>query len=401
VDLIIGGGSDTLLAGAGWRLRDGERREGDYPLRTRGADGAPTLIVSTAGQYRYVGRVLLEFDGRGEIVLEGPGDGRDGPYATDQPGVVALWTEPEAAIAPGSKAARVRTLTDAVSRVVMAKDQRILGLAGVFLEGRREAVRSQETNLGDLVADALLAAALERDPSTRIALVNGGGIRAPIGAVHRRSGDPVPPQGNPRSGKPPLAVSRLDVENTLRFNNGLSLLSLSAAQLKEVLEYAVAASAPGVTPGRFPQVAGMAFSFDPGRRPGERIRSLGVSGPAAGSLERVVVHGRVVGDPARRFRVVLPRFIADGGDGYPLPAMGDADGPALQRVELRRAGAGASGFSDAGTEQDALASYLLARHRHQPFLDAETPPARDQRIQNLSARTDTVLHAVTAGAATQ
>ena len=62
----------------------------------------------------------------------------------------------------------------------------------------------------------------------------------------------------PLSGKLEGQVSQLDIENSLRFNNGLTLLTLTATQFQAVIEHGVAATGPGSTPGQFAQV-GMKF----------------------------------------------------------------------------------------------------------------------------------------------
>jgi hypothetical protein len=95
----------------------------------------------------------------------------------------------------------------------------------------------------------------------------------------------------------------------------------------------------------------------------------------------VVRNGQVQGDPRRTFRLVTLDFLANGGDDYPFPRLSN-----LNRVNL----APSSGitFDTPGSEQDALARYL---RQIGVFTEPDTPPAQDTRIQNLSARPDTVL----------
>ncbi len=129
----------------------------------------------------------------------------------------------------------------------------------------------------------------------------------------------VPPLANPRVGKRDGEISQLDIENSLRFNNGLALITLTAQQLRDAMEWSVAATTATATPGQFPQVAGMAFAFDPARpamtytrstnntitgiaTPGQRLRSL-VATRGDGSLDLVVEDGVLVGDPNRTFRM--------------------------------------------------------------------------------------------------
>jgi len=371
VDVIIGGGSDTLLADDNDRLRVGDTRAGTYPLLRASATGQPVAVVNTSREYRYVGRLVAGFDGAGvlsEVSAE------SGAYATDAEGVTATGN---AAPAPEVVAA-----TDEVREVVTKLDGTIFGFTGVYLNGQREFVRTEETNLGDLSADANLAAARAVDPTVAVSLKNGGGIRASIGAVEPGpEGNLIPPVANPLIGKEAGQISLLDVQNALRFDNSLSVLTLTAAQLKAVLEHGVAASEPGATPGQFPQVGGVSFSFDPGLpgsvyseegelvTPGERVRSAAILNDD-GSVQAVLVeNGQLVGDSERPIRVVTLGFLADGGDSYPFPK--DAE-----REDLKPA------------EQAALGEYL---GEIGTFTEADTPASEDTRIQNLSVRDDTVL----------
>ena len=132
----------------------------------------------------------------------------------------------------------------------------------------------------------------------------GGSIRSNIGIINAASGstDPnefelLPPEANPAAGKAEGEVSELDINNSLRFNNGLTLFTLTAEQLLQTLEHGVAESSPGATPGQFPQVGGLKFSFDPERPAGDRVLSLVVLGD--GESDVVAQNGELVGNPSR------------------------------------------------------------------------------------------------------
>ena len=86
VDIIIAGGSNSLLADETDRLRTGDEAAGAYPLRFDSPVGEPVLVVNTDGDYRYLGRLVVDFDGRG-VVLPGSVDPLvSGAYATDGEG---------------------------------------------------------------------------------------------------------------------------------------------------------------------------------------------------------------------------------------------------------------------------------------------------------------------------
>ena len=405
VDVIVAGGSDTLQADAEdvtRGLNDGDVPDEDYPFNTTNADGDPAVIVSTDGEYSYVGRLVIEFDENGVLITDDQGDATDenvsGAFATTDEQVDELWGE-EDAFAEGTKGDLVTDLTDAVQAIVEQKDSNILGKTDVYLEGRRGEVRTEETNFGNLSADANLAQAQEFDSSVMVSIKNGGGIRAPIGVIEETppgSGNFVelPPQENPASGKQAGEVSQLDVENTLKFNNGLTLQTLTAAQLLEVLEHGVSESGPGETPGRFPQVGGIAFSFDLTQPAGARIQSAAIIDDDGNPVMALVKDGELVIDENTPIRIVTLDFLANnGGDSYPFPDFAAEDPDFADVVQLGDVltDAGASDFASAGSEQDALAEYLLENFSTTPFGNADTPPSNDTRIQNLAERSDTVL----------
>ena len=387
VDIIISGGSDTLLADEDDRVREeyGKEPQGPYPLLYTSAAGEPVALVNTDREYRYVGRLLTEFDADG--VLTGIGEA-SGPVPADDAGAAEFGTEP----APG-----VVEAVNEVETTLVELDGTLYGATEVFLNGIREAVRTQETNLGNLTADANLAAARTQNDSVTLSLKNGGGIRASIGDIlPGDEGERVPPQENPlieddQDGD----ISQLDIQNSLRFNNTLVTLTVTAEELKRLLEHGVAATEPGATPGQFPQVGGFAFSFDPSQQAlqyneagelvqeGERVQSLVVFDAEGNVADTVVEGGTLQGDPARTFDLITLNFLAElrenglGGDGYPFPAG--------ERSELT---------DEAGEplgEQEALQSYLEANFpRENPYSQADTPIEEDTRIQNLSFREDTV-----------
>ena len=420
VDIVIAGGSDTLLADSNDTLRAGDAAYGPYPIVTTNKDGDPALVAGTVGQYKYIGRLVVEFNDQGKLIQPtvetnpDPVTNVNGVFATDQDGVRRLWGNLSQPFLPGSKGARVKALTDAVEEVVIQKDSNILGKTQVFLEGRRFFIRTEETNLGNLTADAILLTgkqaedlsansasgkrSKDRTGLPMVSLKNGGGIRAEIGFIDGNTGRLLPTQPNPVSGKQSGDISQLDIENTLKFNNGLSLMTISTEQLKWILEHAVAASEEGHTPGQFAHVGGMAFSFNPRYRAikfgdsgvvdqvGNRMRSLVIV--SEDRCQVIVREGRLVGDPTDPIRLVTLNFLADGGDGYPLPQFG------VDRMDLigsQHTPVGISTFAKDGSEQDAVAEFLIMNKATRPLDEAETSSRQDLRIQNLSRRPDTVI----------
>ncbi len=396
VDVVIAGGSDTLQADSTDVLRNGDVAEEGYPFETTNKDGDPAVIVSTDGEYSYVGRLVVNFDSEGKVILDSIDEEVSGAYATDEAGLEAVYGENvDDAFAEGSKGEQVRTLTEAVETVVTENDGIIYGKTDVFLEGRRSEVRTEETNFGNLTADANLAAAKAVDESVVISIKNGGGIRAEIGSIDGTTGELGTTIANPDAGKEAGEISQLDLENSLRFNNGLTLLTVTAQELLDIIEHSVADSGDGNTPGRFPQVSGLQFSFDDDLPAGDRVQSLAVVDEDGNVLDVIAENGELVGDTSRTLRIVTLNFLAGGGDGYPFP-----EGESANRVDLVEEGAARTGFAtaaDDGSEQDALAEYLVENFAGTPFDIEDVSPAEDMRIQNLDFREDTVLDGVEIG----
>jgi predicted extracellular nuclease/2',3'-cyclic-nucleotide 2'-phosphodiesterase (5'-nucleotidase family)/phosphodiesterase/alkaline phosphatase D-like protein len=392
VDVIIAGGSSTLLADETDVLQPGDTAAGGYPRVAANADGDNVLIVSTDQEYKYLGRLVVDFDADGKVILDSVDPDVSGAYAVTDQTVQNLWGN-EDPFAEGSKGDLVEDLVTAVSNVVTTQDGSVFGKSDVFLEGRRIEVRTEETNLGNLTADANLAYAQSKDATVLVSIKNGGGIRDLIGSVDGITGAELPTEANPDSGKKAGEISQLDIANALRFNNGLTLLTVTADQLLAVMEHAVKATAPGATPGQFAQIGGLAYSYDATRPAGDRVLSLAVTDQDGTVVDVIVRDGEVVGDPARGIRIVTLNFLANGGDGYPFPAFINADPAFADRVDLTAAGVrtGAATFADDGSEQDALAEYLAANHATTPYGESDRPAAEDERIQNTALREDTVL----------
>ncbi|WP_299916818.1 choice-of-anchor I family protein [uncultured Roseobacter sp.] len=391
VDVIVAGGSDTINADAQDRLRPGDTADQPYPVIVDDADGNPTAIVSTDGEYSYVGRLVVEFDSNGNIVPTSIDEDVSGAFATDEQGVLDVTgaaTLAEA-IAASQMATDVKNLTEEVAGIVTALDGDIAGQSDVFLNGTREAVRTEETNFGNLTADANLAAAQEVDPEVLVSIKNGGGIRASIGELVDNgdgTSSRLPTAANPLSGKDAGEISELDIDNALRFDNGLSIVELTPDELKIVLEHGVAATEDGATPGQFPQVGGLRFSFDPSGEAqvldgsgtvtteGARIQNVVLIDENGTAIQQIITDGEVaVGAPAS-IKVVTLDFLAGGGDGYPFSNF--------------------SGVTDLGIgEQQALSDFLTDNFPEDgstSFDLADTDAQSDTRIQNLSVRDDSV-----------
>ncbi len=390
VDVIVGGGSNTRLFDANDRPRPGDSIQGEYPIFEADADGRPVAIVNTDGSYKYVGRLVIDFDASGNIIPASYDPVVSGAYATDDQGVADLG-------AAGLVDPEIQQIADEIRQQIITTDGNFFGVTDVFLNGNRggsdvDGVRTQETNLGNLSADANLHVARMSDPTVAVSIKNGGGIRASIGETVVPPGGTeavrIPPQANPLSGRPEGGISQNAIQTTLAFNNNLTLLTLTHEELVAVLEHGVAATDgdPDNAQGRFPQVSGVRFAYDPAAPAGSKIVSASFFDEASGASTGVLVENGAVVEPSGTVRIVTLGFLAGGGDGYPFPA--------TDRVDLDAAGTstGDATFAPDGTEQDALAEYLDDVHPDvaSAFGSAELPITQDPRIQSLLYRSDTV-----------
>ena len=162
----------------------------------------------------------------------------------------------------------------------------VVGEAAVLLDGERGHVRTGETNMGNLITDAMLAA-VDAD----CAITNGGGIRASIS------------EGE---------ITKGDVITVLPFGNFTIVKEISGSDILEAIEHGI--SAYPATEGKFPQVGGISFVFDPTRPAGERVLNLKIAGRAI--------------DYNKTYKVATNDFMAAGGDGYTM----FADSPTVQEA---------------------------------------------------------------------
>ena len=160
--------------------------------------------------------------------------------------------------------------------------------------------RTEETNNGDLIADAILWQA-KKDGSLPvadenvIAITNGGGIRAAIAA-----GD----------------ITKKDVNTVLPFGNTVAYVTVKGSVLLEALEASTYCTPEAV--GAFPQVAGIKFSIDTNKAFDQGEQYPGSTYYAPASINRVTIesiNGKAF-DPEATYVVVTNDFLAAGGDTY-------------------------------------------------------------------------------------
>ena len=161
--------------------------------------------------------------------------------------------------------------------------------------------RDSETNLGDLITDAMLwkirsDATIKVPVENVVAITNGGGIRATV-----KAGD----------------ITKKDINTVLPFGNTLAVVYVTGAELLEALEASTFCTPESL--GGFPQVAGLQFAlktYEPYDKAEEPYPNSTYYGPK--SIQRVTidnVNGKAF-DPTATYAVVTNNFVAGGGDTY-------------------------------------------------------------------------------------
>ncbi|KAL4930746.1 bifunctional metallophosphatase/5'-nucleotidase [Aspergillus undulatus] len=195
------------------------------------------------------------------------------------------YTDIEAAIPapqPEPKIVQVvKEIHDRVGNLV----QKPLLRSDVPIDGRNSTIRSQETNMGNMLADVIRAF-----HDTDIGFFNSGAIRS----------DQILKATAPES--EPLLVR--DIINICPFGNSLLVKRLSGEVVRLALENGVSDMH---TDGRFLQISGLRVVANWQQPEWSRIVDVLVERPD-GSLEPL--------DPVRTYTVAMPSFIAQGYDGF-------------------------------------------------------------------------------------
>ena len=282
VDLVVGGHSHTPLGTPdlpGW-----PKAKGPFPTMVKDLKGVEVPVVQSYEWGKVLGKITLEFDGGGRV-----------KRIKEAKAIVVDDTVPEDR--------RVRALVDAFERPILALQNQPVGETKVALTRERD---RGDSTMADVVADAMQAkmAAFGAVAS----FVNKGGVRSALEAGPITYGQAV---------------------SVLPFNNTLTLLDVSGAELKAALLQGNGANDAG----------------------GLLTPSAGTSYRIHGADADVTVAGQPL-DPAKTYRIALLSFTAGGGDSHFV--LRDAKG---RRVD--------TGLLDI----EALADYLKA---HSPVTPGPT-----------------------------
>jgi 5'-nucleotidase/UDP-sugar diphosphatase len=276
VDVVVGGHSHSLLSNTD------DKAEGPYPTMVDNPEGYKVPVTQAASYSKYLGEFTVTFDDNG-VVKEAKGD----PLYLDKS------IKPDEAVL-----ARIKELGAPIEEL---KNKEVAETTAA-IDGSRETCRAQECEMGNLIADAMVDRT--KDQGVTIAVQNGGGIRASIDA-----------------GK----VTMGEVLTVLPFQNTLATFQLTGKDLKASIEAGLSEIEEGK--GKFPQVAGLKYSFDKSVAPNEgRLKTLEVMEGGAW----------IPVDEAKTYTIATNNFVRAGGDGYTLFAENAQNaydyGPSLEQV---------------------------------------------------------------------
>ena len=277
IDVLIDGHShstiDKVATAAGETLVTLPEQGSAVSGETSGITAAKgtTLVTSTGTKLANVGEVTLS---------------ENGSFARNLP-LEAVTLEGVAAIA--DQAAAIQKQIDDDYGTVFATSE-------VLLNGERSpGNRTEETNLGDLITDALVWGAAKNGEAVDAAVTNGGGIRATINA-----GD----------------ITKKAVNTVLPFGNTLSIVKVTGAELLEALEASTYCTPTAV--GGFPQVSGIVFSVNTAAAFAEGDLYPGSTYRKPASINRVTITsvGGKAFDANAVYSIATNDFMAAGGDTY-------------------------------------------------------------------------------------
>ena len=271
IDLFIDGHSHSTQADITAALTAASQA-GDADISVDSSMVNGTVLTSTGTKLESVGVVTI--------------DGETGRIDASTVSAASL-TDEDADVA--ARAAAIQKEIDDEYGTVFAKTE-------VALNGEREpGNRTEETNLGDLITDALVWGAEREGTEVDAAVTNGGGIRASIAA-----GD----------------ITKKDINTVLPFGNTLSIVQVTGAELLEALEASTYCTPTSI--GGFPQVSGIEFTVDTTKAydQGELYPGSTYYGPK--SIQRVTIE-TVGGEPFdanATYTIATNDFMAAGGDTY-------------------------------------------------------------------------------------
>ena len=237
------------------------------------ADNGRVLLVQTGSHFKNIGKVTIEFDPL-------TGAPKEEGVTVELLSYEDVKDEEEDDEVKG----KIAKFTEDIEGILLE----VIGETATLLDGERAHVRAGETNLGNLITDAILKAS-----GADVVLTNGGGIRASIPKIDDK--------GNHAA--LPYKITMGDALDVLPFGNQVTVIKVTGQDILDALAFG-AKSYPELS-GGFPHVAGMTFTIITDGD-GKFVK-----------IGEVKVGGEPI-DPAKEYTLATNDFLASGGDGYEM-----------------------------------------------------------------------------------
>ena len=151
-----------------------------------------------------------------------------------------------------------------------------VGATAVELVGKREIVRTSESNLGRLIANSMLYVT-----GADVSFIGGGGVRDTI------------PAGD---------ITKKHIFTVLPFGNFIQTAKLKGSEFDAIIEHGVG-KLPAAD-GRFPHFAGLTYTLDPAAPAGERASNIMIGGKPV--------------EPDKEYVFAATNFNYNGGDDFKM-----------------------------------------------------------------------------------
>ncbi|XP_006095434.1 5'-nucleotidase [Myotis lucifugus] len=275
VDVVVGGHTNTFLYTGTPPSK--EVPAGNYPFIVTSDDGRKVPVVQAYAFGKYLGYLKVEFDAKGNVITS-----HGNPILLNS----SIPEDP--------------TIKADINRWRIKLDNyssQELGKTIVYLNGSSQSCRFQECNMGNLICDAMINNNLRHLDEmswnhVSMCILNGGGIRSPID--ERNNG----------------TITWENLAAVLPFGGTFDLVQVKGSTLKKAFEHSV--HRYGQSTGEFLQVGGIHVVYDLSRKPGDRVVKLDVLCTRC----RVPHYEPLRTDEV--YKVVLPSFLANGGDGFQM-----------------------------------------------------------------------------------
>ncbi|VVC93230.1 unnamed protein product [Leptidea sinapis] len=275
LNLVIGGHTNTFL----WNgtSPDSEKIIGPYPTYVTQPSGKQVPVVQAYAYTKYLGKLHMVFNTNGDLIKA---DGN--PVLLDN----SIPQDPE-----------VLSIIDKYREKVLNFTEEIIGNTTVVLDGL-VTCQHKECNLGNLIADAMVYKYSSEYTGKEwtdapIAIIQGGGIRSSISMAQKSA-----------------IVTKGDLITALPFEGVLVVVTMNGSILIQMLEHSVANLNDIYYPGEFLQVSGLKIVYDLKKPDNHKVVK------AVARCWNCTVPKYTDVDVRESYNVIMPYFVANGGDGY-------------------------------------------------------------------------------------